>query len=177
MTLLCPLSHSAKPRSNGSAVRALTNGQTGGRTDGRCQVHYLPRFAVDNNHVVFCSRQLGFNSGWPTAEAYFGMGDGPVWIEGVMCNGSEKNIMSCKRSAGNGCTHQEDAGVICGNESLYISQAYTKKGVHQFRLFLPTMCTPNSIVVSSCIYAFLLKWDPMRTSRCDGVRVGFHFHN
>ena len=28
-------------RSNGSAVRA--------QTDGRYQVHYLPRFAVDNN--------------------------------------------------------------------------------------------------------------------------------
>ncbi len=36
-----------------------------------------------------------------------------------------------------------------------------KKGVHQLRFFLPTMRTPNSIVVCSCIYAFVLKWDPM----------------
>ena len=28
--------------------RSLTDGQTDGRTDGRYQVHYLPRFAVDN---------------------------------------------------------------------------------------------------------------------------------
>ncbi len=39
-------------RSNGSAVRGRTDGQTDrrtdGRTDGRYQVHYLPRFAVDN---------------------------------------------------------------------------------------------------------------------------------
>ncbi len=35
-------------RSNGSAVRAQTDRQTNGRTDGRYQVHYLPRFAVDN---------------------------------------------------------------------------------------------------------------------------------
>ncbi len=34
--------------SNGSAVRAQTDIQTDGQTDGRYQVHYLPRFAVDN---------------------------------------------------------------------------------------------------------------------------------
>ncbi len=33
---------------NGSAVR----GGTAGRTDGHYQVHYLPRFAVDNNDWV-----------------------------------------------------------------------------------------------------------------------------
>ncbi len=51
-----------------------------------------------------------------------------------------------------------------------------KKGVQKLRFFLPTMRTPNSIVVYSCIYAFLLKWDPMRTPRCDGVHIGSHFH-
>ncbi len=35
-------------RSNGSAVRAQTDGQTDGQTDRRYQVHYLPRFAVNN---------------------------------------------------------------------------------------------------------------------------------
>ena len=32
----------------------------------------------------------------------------------------------------------------------------SRKGVHQFRFFLSTMRTPNSIVVCSCMYAFLL---------------------
>ena len=36
-----------------------------------------------------------------------------------------------------------------------------KKGVHQFRFFLPIMRTPNSIVVCSCMYVVLLKWDPI----------------
>ncbi len=44
-------------RSNGSAVRALTNkhtdGRTDGQTDGRYQLHYLPRFAVDNKGQVY----------------------------------------------------------------------------------------------------------------------------
>ncbi len=35
-------------RSNGSARRVVTDGQTDRRTDGGYQVHYLPRFAVDN---------------------------------------------------------------------------------------------------------------------------------
>ncbi len=35
-------------RSNGSAVRVQTNGQADRQTDRRYQVHYLPRFAVDN---------------------------------------------------------------------------------------------------------------------------------
>ncbi len=43
-------------RSNGSAVIALTNTHTNthGRTDGRYQVHYLPRFAVDNDLYREC---------------------------------------------------------------------------------------------------------------------------
>ncbi len=38
-----------------------------------------------------------------------------------------------------------------------------EKGVHQFRFFLPTMRTPNSIAVCSRMHAFLWKWDPMHT--------------
>ncbi len=59
---------------------------------------------------------------------------------------------------------------------IHISQAFTKKGVQQFRFFLPTMHTPNSILVCSCMYAFLWKWHSMRTQRCDDVRIGSHFH-
>ena len=36
-------------RSNGLGVRVSADGRTDGQTDGRYQVHYLPRFAVDNN--------------------------------------------------------------------------------------------------------------------------------
>ncbi len=48
-------------RSNGSARRVVTDGQadgqTGGQTDGRYQVHYLPRFAVDN-YIKECKVDL-----------------------------------------------------------------------------------------------------------------------
>ncbi len=51
-----------------------------------------------------------------------------------------------------------------------------EKGVHQFRFFLPTMRTPISIVVCSCMYAFLLKWDSMHTPPFTGVRIGSHLN-
>ena len=49
-----------------------------------------------------------------------------------------------------------------------------EKGVHQFRFVLSTMRTPNSIVVSSCMYAFLLKCDSMRTPPMTVVHIGSH---
>ena len=63
--------------------------------------------------------------------------------------------------------------------ALSIHRLTPKKGVHQFRFFLPTMRTPNSIVVCSCMYAFSFKWDPMRTPRCDAymheqTTIGIH---
>ncbi len=60
---------------------------------------------------------------------------------------------------------------------IWYAQAYIKKRVYTSLGFsLPTMRTPDSIVVCSCMYAFLLKRDPMRTTRCDSVRIGSHFH-
>ncbi|XP_051976523.1 deleted in malignant brain tumors 1 protein-like isoform X2 [Xyrauchen texanus] len=47
--------------------------------------------------------------------AYYGQGSGSVWMNDVMCNGSESTLMSCT-SAGwitNTCTHNQDAGVSC----------------------------------------------------------------
>ncbi len=41
---LCPLSRLNRL----TYVRGETDGRTDGQTDGRYQVHYLPRFAVDN---------------------------------------------------------------------------------------------------------------------------------
>ena len=38
------------------------------------------------------------------------------------------------------------------------------------------MCIPSSIVVCSCMYAFLLKLDPMRTPPFTGVRIGSHLN-
>ena len=67
-------------RSNGSAVRA----QTDGRTDRRYQFYYLPRFAVDNKHIwsffygtlmyVFVNPSFFTNFQWFSVSIMFGGG-------------------------------------------------------------------------------------------------------
>ena len=47
--------------------------------------------------------------------AYFGEGDGDIFIENVQCNGSESSIIDCPTSQFGvpDCSHSEDAGVRC----------------------------------------------------------------
>ena len=49
------------------------------------------------------------------SNASFGQGSGPIWLNNVRCNGSERRLLSCvTNSIGNhNCGHHEDAGVIC----------------------------------------------------------------
>ncbi|KFO09571.1 Deleted in malignant brain tumors 1 protein, partial [Balearica regulorum gibbericeps] len=65
--------------------------------------------------TVVC-RQLGCGAAIaaPTG-ASFGRGLNPIWLDRVACIGRESTIMECRaRPWGiNGCTHEEDAGVVC----------------------------------------------------------------
>ena len=48
--------------------------------------------------------------------AYFGEGSGPVLLDDVSCDGSEKTLISCLTGGPigqNNCNHDEDAGVRC----------------------------------------------------------------
>ncbi len=52
---------------HGSSRRARTSRHTNGRTDGRYQLHYLPRFAVDNNIIqLLLTFHFMFFSNWNT---------------------------------------------------------------------------------------------------------------
>uniref|UniRef100_A0A8C8AMT9 Soluble scavenger receptor cysteine-rich domain-containing protein SSC5D n=1 Tax=Otus sunia TaxID=257818 RepID=A0A8C8AMT9_9STRI len=72
------------------------------------------------NAMVVC-RQLGCGAAVsaPT-RASFGRGMDPIWLNGVACIGRENALVECRaRPWGNsGCTHEEDAGVVCASSAV-----------------------------------------------------------
>ena len=65
---------------------------------------------------VVC-RQLGFPGAIRAySSAYFGQGEGQIWLNELKCAGSESRLSSCGRSSWgvHNCGHSEDAGVKCG---------------------------------------------------------------
>uniref|UniRef100_A0A3B1IJ72 Lysyl oxidase homolog n=1 Tax=Astyanax mexicanus TaxID=7994 RepID=A0A3B1IJ72_ASTMX len=95
--------------------------------EGRVEVFYSGEwgticdddFTLSNAHVL--CRHLGFVEAlsW-SHSAKYGAGTGKIWLDNVMCSGSETSIDKClSRGWGNSdCTHEEDAGVICKDERL-----------------------------------------------------------
>ena len=70
----------------------------------------------DINDARVACRQLGFPSAetaW--SEAHFGSGSGQIFLDDVMCDGSENSLAECLHSAFgvHNCGHHEDAGVTC----------------------------------------------------------------
>ena len=51
-------------------------------------------------------------------DAHFGPGSGPIWINYVMCNGSESTVGKCPSGGWekHNCDHSKDAGVICSGK-------------------------------------------------------------
>ncbi|XP_041435235.1 lysyl oxidase homolog 3B isoform X3 [Xenopus laevis] len=120
-----PVSTSAPQPNSGLKFRLA--GYPRKHNEGRIEVFYNKEwgticdddFTMENAHVL--CRHLGFTAatGW-THSAKYGKGAGPIWLDNIICSGTEKSISDCKsRGWGNSdCTHEEDAGVICKDEKI-----------------------------------------------------------
>ena len=77
------------------------------------------------NDVGVVCRQLGLGSyGHPYSNAYFGQGSGPIWLDNVLCKGTESTLAGCGHLGVDinvGCDHYDDAGVRCvGIQSMCV---------------------------------------------------------
>ena len=71
-------------------------------------------------HFRVACRQLGFATGIPRTDAFFGQGPGDVVMGFVSCTGSERYLSDCPMGEGFGwdnipswCGHVHDSGVEC----------------------------------------------------------------
>ncbi|XP_050393850.2 deleted in malignant brain tumors 1 protein [Patella vulgata] len=94
-----------------------------GSHEGRVEVFFNNQWGTVCDHGwgesqarVVC-KQLGFETTQAKAFplAHFGEGFGPIWLDEVMCTGSESSLATCRhRGWGvNNCSHSEDASVVC----------------------------------------------------------------
>jgi len=71
-----------------------------------------------NDAMVAC-KMLGFQSAVDyTREASYGAGSGTIWLDNVVCTGSETSLLQCSHSGlgVHNCRHSEDAGIRCTSE-------------------------------------------------------------
>ena len=56
--------------------------------------------------------------------AFFGQGTGPIWLDNVLCTGSESELLECLHNGiGNhNCNHFEDASVRCSPRKFIVNK-------------------------------------------------------
>ena len=61
--------------------------------------------------------------------SYFGSGSGAIYLDSVVCNGSERTLQHCTANpiGIHDCDHSEDAGVRCGGIIFFLFLPYKEK--------------------------------------------------
>lgn len=56
--------------------------------------------------------------------AFYGQGQGEIWLDDINCKGNETSLLHCQRPSfgENNCGHGEDAGVTCSGISTFFTR-------------------------------------------------------
>ena len=117
---LCTLSHpvAAVRLAGGSSeaegrVEVYINGEWG----TVCDASWDP---LDSKVVCQMLGYKGVNRTYSdTSQHNFGKGTGQSWLGGLLCTGSEANLLQCPHHRiGSVCPHFDDVGVVCTKEDL-----------------------------------------------------------
>ncbi|XP_032868883.1 neurotrypsin-like [Amblyraja radiata] len=82
---------------------------------------------TEQNAEVVC-RQLGLSGpGMVAPEGQFGEGSGFIFLDDVVCGGTELDLLGCGRSnwGQHDCSHHEDVGVICVQETNKVTASHS----------------------------------------------------
>ncbi len=103
------------------AIRLAGTGST--QSEGRVEVNYNNRgwgtvcddlWSVPDGDVA--CRMLGFQAALAIKfNAQYGKGVGSIWLDNVICEGTEASLLDCSHQGVNvhNCQHGEDASVLC----------------------------------------------------------------
>ncbi|XP_052793494.1 deleted in malignant brain tumors 1 protein-like isoform X1 [Mya arenaria] len=110
---------------SGQAKVRLVDGLT--NFEGRVEVYKYERWGTvcsdffDSNGARVLCKMLNMNvtDGIVKAGAYYGQGNGQIWLDDVNCLGNESNIEDCAHGGWghHNCLHNKDVGVMCVTDS------------------------------------------------------------
>lgn len=106
----------------------LVNGPN--RCAGRVEVFHDGQWGTicddnwDMREARVVCQQLGCGAASSVpADAHFGRGADPIWLDNVKCKGTESALSQCLANpwGKSNCDHQEDASVVCSGRIVILS--------------------------------------------------------